>query len=74
MCVCVCVCVCAVCVCVCVCDFVHQFSGQCADEMRKTYAEFCSRHLKAVKLYKELLAKDKKFQYFIRVSLEATDF
>ncbi|KAK0151938.1 Rho guanine nucleotide exchange factor 2 [Merluccius polli] len=45
---------------------LEQFSGQCADEMRKTYAEFCSRHLKAVKLYKELFAKDKKFQYFIR--------
>ncbi|XP_054461474.1 rho guanine nucleotide exchange factor 1a isoform X2 [Anoplopoma fimbria] len=45
---------------------LEQFSGQCADEMRKTYAEFCSRHLKAVKLYKELLARDKKFQCFIR--------
>uniref|UniRef100_A0A4W5MIM8 Rho guanine nucleotide exchange factor (GEF) 2a n=1 Tax=Hucho hucho TaxID=62062 RepID=A0A4W5MIM8_9TELE len=45
---------------------LEQFSGQCADEMRKTYAEFCSRHLKAVKLYKELLARDKRFQYFIR--------
>uniref|UniRef100_A0AAY5EEC4 Rho guanine nucleotide exchange factor (GEF) 1a n=1 Tax=Electrophorus electricus TaxID=8005 RepID=A0AAY5EEC4_ELEEL len=46
---------------------LQQFSGQCADEMRKAYAEFCSRHLKAVKLYKELLARDKRFQYFIRV-------
>ncbi|KAM4631305.1 rho guanine nucleotide exchange factor 2 isoform 2-T3 [Polymixia lowei] len=45
---------------------LEQFSGHCADEMRKTYAEFCSRHLKAVKLYKELLARDKRFQYFIR--------
>uniref|UniRef100_A0A6Q2YAL8 Rho guanine nucleotide exchange factor (GEF) 1a n=1 Tax=Esox lucius TaxID=8010 RepID=A0A6Q2YAL8_ESOLU len=45
---------------------LEQFSGQNADEMRKTYAEFCSRHLKAVKLYKELLARDKRFQYFIR--------
>ncbi|XP_035265795.1 rho guanine nucleotide exchange factor 2-like isoform X3 [Anguilla anguilla] len=44
----------------------EQFSGQNADEMRKAYAEFCSRHLKAVKLYKELLARDKRFQYFIR--------
>ena len=44
-----------------------QFSGQCADDMQKTYAEFCSRHLKAVKLYKELLARDKRFQCFIRV-------
>ncbi|XP_063754851.1 rho guanine nucleotide exchange factor 1a isoform X2 [Eleginops maclovinus] len=45
---------------------LEQFSGQCADDMRKTYAEFCSRHMKAVKLYKELLARDKKFQCFIR--------
>ncbi|KAL0962225.1 hypothetical protein UPYG_G00337310 [Umbra pygmaea] len=45
---------------------LEQFSGQYADEMRKTYAEFCSRHLKSVKLYKELLARDKRFQYFIR--------
>uniref|UniRef100_A0AAY4C4B9 Uncharacterized protein n=1 Tax=Denticeps clupeoides TaxID=299321 RepID=A0AAY4C4B9_9TELE len=45
---------------------VEQFSGPCADDMRKTYAEFCSRHLKAVKLYKELLARDKRFQQFIR--------
>lgn len=46
---------------------VGQFSGQNADDMRKTYAEFCSRHLKVVKLYKELLTRDKKFQSFIRV-------
>ncbi|KAL2084541.1 hypothetical protein ACEWY4_020059 [Coilia grayii] len=45
---------------------VEQFSGQYADEMRKSYAEFCSRHLKAVKLYKELLTRDKRFQQFIR--------
>ncbi|KAM6958857.1 rho guanine nucleotide exchange factor 2-like [Aplochiton taeniatus] len=45
---------------------LEQFSGHHADEMRKTYAEFCSRHLKAVKQYKELLARDKRFQLFIR--------
>ncbi|XP_067365576.1 rho guanine nucleotide exchange factor 2 isoform X2 [Channa argus] len=45
---------------------LEQFSGQCADDMQKTYAEFCSRHLKAVKFYKELLARDKRFQCFIR--------
>ncbi|KAJ7985477.1 hypothetical protein DPEC_G00352430 [Dallia pectoralis] len=44
----------------------EQFSGQCADEMRKAYAEFCSRHPKAVKLYKELLSRDKRYQQFIR--------
>uniref|UniRef100_A0A672H2Q8 Rho/Rac guanine nucleotide exchange factor 2 n=1 Tax=Salarias fasciatus TaxID=181472 RepID=A0A672H2Q8_SALFA len=46
---------------------VEQFSDHWADDIRKTYAEFCSRHLKAVKLYKELLARDKRFQFFIRV-------
>nr|XP_055065551.1 rho guanine nucleotide exchange factor 2 isoform X1 [Misgurnus anguillicaudatus] len=45
---------------------VEQFSGQNAEEMRKCYVEFCSRHLKAVKLYKELLAREKRFQQFIR--------
>uniref|UniRef100_A0A8C1NYS2 Rho/rac guanine nucleotide exchange factor (GEF) 2 n=1 Tax=Cyprinus carpio TaxID=7962 RepID=A0A8C1NYS2_CYPCA len=45
---------------------VEQFSGKNAEEMRKCYVEFCSRHLKAVKLYKELLARDKRFQQFIR--------
>ncbi|XP_047460774.1 rho guanine nucleotide exchange factor 2-like [Mugil cephalus] len=45
---------------------LEQFSGQCADDLQKTYAEFCSCHLKAVKLYKELLAKDKRFQFFIK--------
>ncbi|XP_058475772.1 rho guanine nucleotide exchange factor 1a isoform X3 [Solea solea] len=45
---------------------LQQFSGQSGDDMRKTYAEFCSRHLKALKVYKELLARDKRFQYFIR--------
>lgn len=44
-----------------------QFSGQSAEDMKKTYAEFCSCHLKALKLYKELLTRDKKFQSFIRV-------
>uniref|UniRef100_A0A9J8CTP4 Rho guanine nucleotide exchange factor (GEF) 2a n=1 Tax=Cyprinus carpio carpio TaxID=630221 RepID=A0A9J8CTP4_CYPCA len=45
---------------------IQQFSGQCADEMLKVYSEFCSRHMKAVKLYKELLARDKRLQLFIR--------
>ncbi|XP_030637246.1 rho guanine nucleotide exchange factor 2 [Chanos chanos] len=45
---------------------VEQFSGQHGDDMRKAYAEFCSRHLKAVKLYKELLTRDKRFHNFIR--------
>nr|XP_014424472.1 rho guanine nucleotide exchange factor 2 [Pelodiscus sinensis] len=43
-----------------------QFSGHSAEQMKKAYAEFCSRHTKAVKLYKELFARDKRFQQFIR--------
>lgn len=41
--------------------------------MRKTYSEFCSRHTKALKLYKELYARDKRFQQFIRVSRALQD-
>lgn len=47
---------------------ISQFSGPSAEQMRKTYSEFCSRHTKALKLYKELYARDKRFQQFIRVS------
>uniref|UniRef100_A0A8C5C261 Rho/rac guanine nucleotide exchange factor (GEF) 2 n=1 Tax=Gadus morhua TaxID=8049 RepID=A0A8C5C261_GADMO len=46
---------------------LNQFSGQSAEDIRKVYSEFCSRHPKAVKLYKELLARDKRFQHFVRV-------
>ncbi|XP_062820832.1 rho guanine nucleotide exchange factor 2 isoform X2 [Anolis carolinensis] len=45
---------------------VQQFSGSNAEQMKKAYSEFCSRHTKAVKVYKELLARDKRFQQFIR--------
>ncbi|XP_016076956.1 PREDICTED: rho guanine nucleotide exchange factor 2 isoform X5 [Miniopterus natalensis] len=45
---------------------ISQFSGPSGEQMRKTYAEFCSRHNKALKLYKELYARDKRFQQFIR--------
>lgn len=45
---------------------INQFSGPSGEQMRKTYAEFCSRHSKAVKIYKELYARDKRFQQFIR--------
>ncbi|XP_075995000.1 rho guanine nucleotide exchange factor 2-like isoform X3 [Genypterus blacodes] len=45
---------------------MKQFSGQWADDMRNLYSEFCSRHPKAVKLYKEVLTRDKRLQQFIR--------
>lgn len=36
--------------------------------MKKIYGKFCSRHNEAVNLYKDLHAKDKRFQAFIKVS------
>ncbi|XP_018428274.1 PREDICTED: rho guanine nucleotide exchange factor 2 [Nanorana parkeri] len=45
---------------------INQFSGTNAEHMKKAYTEFCSQHQKAVKLYKELFARDKKFQQLIR--------
>ncbi|KAI3371769.1 hypothetical protein L3Q82_024322 [Scortum barcoo] len=45
---------------------VNQFSGYSADRMKKVYGKFCSRHNEAVSLYKDLLAKDKRFQAFIK--------
>uniref|UniRef100_A0A3Q3WXY9 Uncharacterized protein n=1 Tax=Mola mola TaxID=94237 RepID=A0A3Q3WXY9_MOLML len=45
---------------------LRQFSGQSADDMKKLYSEFCSRHPKAVKLYKEVLTRDRRLQQFIR--------
>ncbi|KAK2540158.1 hypothetical protein Q9966_004725, partial [Columba livia] len=45
---------------------VNQFSGASAEQLRKAYSEFCSRHTRALKEYKELLARDKRFQQFIR--------
>ncbi|KAM8987302.1 LOW QUALITY PROTEIN: rho guanine nucleotide exchange factor 2-like [Ara ararauna] len=45
---------------------VNQFSGSSAEQLRKAYSEFCSKHTKAMKEYKDLLARDKRFQQFIR--------
>ncbi|XP_058015825.1 rho guanine nucleotide exchange factor 2 isoform X2 [Ahaetulla prasina] len=45
---------------------IQQFSGAAAEQMKKAYSEFCSHHTKAVKLYKELFTRDKRFQQFIR--------
>ena len=41
--------------------------------MKRAYAEFCSRHLDAVRIYKDLLKNDRKFHAFVAVS-RAADF
>ncbi|XP_063053487.1 A-kinase anchor protein 13 isoform X2 [Engraulis encrasicolus] len=50
---------------------VHQFSGSNAERMKKVYGKFCSRHNEAVNYYKELHAKDKRFQAFIKKKMSS---
>ncbi|CAL9697076.1 unnamed protein product [Knipowitschia caucasica] len=51
---------------------VKQFSGSCAERMKKVYGKFCSRHNEAVTHYKDLYAKDKRFQNFIKKVMSST--
>ncbi|XP_039989550.1 A-kinase anchor protein 13-like isoform X2 [Xiphias gladius] len=51
---------------------VHQFSDCGADRMKKVYGKFCSRHNEAVNLYKDLHAKDKRFQAFIKRTMTSS--
>ncbi|XP_066558030.1 A-kinase anchor protein 13 isoform X4 [Amia ocellicauda] len=50
----------------------EQFSGPNAERMKKVYGKFCSRHSEAVNNYKELLAKDKRFQAFIKKKMSSS--
>ncbi|XP_053331588.1 rho guanine nucleotide exchange factor 28 isoform X4 [Spea bombifrons] len=45
---------------------VQQFSAENAQQMKQMYGEFCSHHIEAVNLFKEL-QQNKKFQNFIKV-------
>ncbi|XP_058855225.1 A-kinase anchor protein 13-like isoform X2 [Acipenser ruthenus] len=51
---------------------VSQFSGSSAERMKKVYGKFCGRHNEAVNYYKELHAKEKRFQAFIRKKMSST--
>ncbi|XP_018120644.1 rho guanine nucleotide exchange factor 28 isoform X2 [Xenopus laevis] len=45
---------------------VQQFSAENASKMKKIYGEFCSHHIEALSLFKEL-QQNKKFQNFIKL-------
>ncbi|XP_062856319.1 A-kinase anchor protein 13 isoform X2 [Trichomycterus rosablanca] len=45
---------------------LDQVTGSNAERMKKVYGKFCSRHNEAVNIYKELHARDKRFQAFIK--------
>ncbi|XP_049340273.1 A-kinase anchor protein 13 isoform X4 [Astyanax mexicanus] len=51
---------------------LEQVTGFNADRMTKVYGKFCSRHNEAVNLYKELHAKDKRFQAFIKKTMSSS--
>ncbi|XP_067301285.1 A-kinase anchor protein 13 isoform X4 [Pseudorasbora parva] len=51
---------------------VNQFSDSNAESMKKIYGKFCSRHTEAVNVYKELHARDKRFQAFIRKKMSSS--
>ncbi|RXN38571.1 A-kinase anchor 13-like protein [Labeo rohita] len=48
------------------------FSDSNAESMKKIYGKFCSRHNEAVNFYKELHARDKHFQAFIRKKMSSS--
>ncbi|XP_062922192.1 A-kinase anchor protein 13-like isoform X1 [Mobula hypostoma] len=51
---------------------VNQFSGPSAERLKKTYGKFCGQHNDAVNFYKELLAREKKFQTFVRKKMSSS--
>ncbi|KAM4038030.1 A-kinase anchor protein 13 isoform 2-T2 [Anomaloglossus baeobatrachus] len=44
----------------------HQFSGENAERVIKTYGKFCGHHKEALDYFKDLLSKDKRFQAFVK--------
>ncbi|KAM3939560.1 rho guanine nucleotide exchange factor 28 isoform 2-T2 [Leptodactylus fuscus] len=46
---------------------VQQFSAENAEKMKRIYGEFCSHHIEAVNLFKEL-QQNKKFQNFLKMT------
>ncbi|KAB5522559.1 hypothetical protein PHYPO_G00160970 [Pangasianodon hypophthalmus] len=45
---------------------LQQFSQENAENMKRVYGEFCSRHNEAVSFFKELQQQNKRFQLFIK--------
>uniref|UniRef100_A0A8C8R8B0 A-kinase anchoring protein 13 n=1 Tax=Pelusios castaneus TaxID=367368 RepID=A0A8C8R8B0_9SAUR len=51
---------------------VNQFSGENGERMKKTYGKFCGHHNEAVNYFKDLQAKEKRFQAFIKKKMSST--
>ncbi|CAN8187469.1 unnamed protein product [Coccothraustes coccothraustes] len=51
---------------------VNQFSGENAEQMKKTYGKFCGHHNEAVSYFKELYTKDKRFHACIKKKMSSS--
>ncbi|XP_057581132.1 A-kinase anchor protein 13 isoform X3 [Hippopotamus amphibius kiboko] len=50
---------------------VHQFSGESAERLKKTYGKFCGQHNQSVNYFKDLYTKDKRFQAFVKKKMSS---
>uniref|UniRef100_A0A8D0SQ43 A-kinase anchoring protein 13 n=1 Tax=Sus scrofa TaxID=9823 RepID=A0A8D0SQ43_PIG len=51
---------------------VHQFSGENAERLKKTYGKFCGQHNQSVNYFKDLYTKDKRFQAFVKKKMSSS--
>ncbi|KAB1257006.1 A-kinase anchor protein 13 [Camelus dromedarius] len=51
---------------------VHQFSGENAERLKKTYGKFCGQHNQSVNYFKDLYTKDKRFQAFMKKKMSSS--
>nr|XP_033775464.1 A-kinase anchor protein 13 isoform X2 [Geotrypetes seraphini] len=51
---------------------VNQFSGENAERMKKTYGKFCGHHNEAMNYFKDLHAKEKRFQAFVKKKMSSS--
>nr|XP_056722074.1 A-kinase anchor protein 13 [Euleptes europaea] len=51
---------------------VHQFSGESAERMKKTYGKFCGHQNEAVNYFKDLYSKEKRFQAFMKKKMSSS--
>ncbi|XP_058398375.1 A-kinase anchor protein 13 isoform X2 [Diceros bicornis minor] len=51
---------------------VNQFSGDNAERLKKTYGKFCGQHNQSVNYFKDLHAKDKRFQAFVKKKMSSS--
>ncbi|XP_047396410.1 A-kinase anchor protein 13 isoform X3 [Sciurus carolinensis] len=51
---------------------VHQFSGENAERLKRTYGKFCGQHNQSVNYFKDLYTKDKRFQAFVKKKMSSS--